>query len=75
MGGNRRQKKSFSSFFSIFKSKGSQKAKYTADEPPNMLKIWPGNDEGVLWVAEPGIDNKASAFIAKFHESCVAAAN
>lgn len=77
MGGNNRQKKSSSSFsvFSLFKSKGSQKVKYTNDESPNMQKVWPSG--GVRWITEPPIDKEASAFIEKFHEkrSRIAAAN
>ncbi|PKI48146.1 hypothetical protein CRG98_031411 [Punica granatum] len=34
-------------------------------------KVWPSNYNRGNYVAEPGIDRRASAFIARFHESRV----
>uniref|UniRef100_A0A803KN73 Uncharacterized protein n=1 Tax=Chenopodium quinoa TaxID=63459 RepID=A0A803KN73_CHEQI len=39
------------------------------DEPTPRRKVFPSDEDRGYWVAEPGIDRKASAFIAKFHEA------
>ncbi|KMT14117.1 hypothetical protein BVRB_4g079390 [Beta vulgaris subsp. vulgaris] len=51
-------------------SKQSRKAnsRNYRDEPPRR-KVFPSDEDRGYWVAEPGIDRKASAFIAKFHEA------
>ncbi|KAL7119840.1 hypothetical protein ACP275_02G086400 [Erythranthe tilingii] len=69
MGGNNRQKKSSSSFslFGLFKGgKNSSRAKRgeeVRDEYVNAYKVYPSDEDRGRWVAEPGIDKKASAFI------------
>lgn len=69
------QHKKFS-IFSIFKSRrGGRRENYSyyyGGGEDSGRKIWPSDgDKGEYWVAEPGIDRKASAFIAKFHETRV----
>ena len=46
----------------------SRNNKYYSEEQPRN-KVFPSDDDRGYWVGEPGIDNKASAFIAKFHEA------
>ncbi|KAF8387595.1 hypothetical protein HHK36_026248 [Tetracentron sinense] len=41
------------------------------DAAGNGRRVRPSDDDKVRWVAEPDIDNKASAFIAKFYETRV----
>ncbi|KAI3951717.1 hypothetical protein MKW98_013775 [Papaver atlanticum] len=77
MGGKRQKKSSsssfFSSIFSIFKS--SRSSSYMEDmgwdDAVNVRKVRPSDDDKGRWVAEPDIDRKASAFIARFYESRV----
>ncbi|KAI3905384.1 hypothetical protein MKX01_001833 [Papaver californicum] len=77
MGGKRQKKSSsssfFSSIFSIFKS--SRSSNYMDDmgwdDAVNVRKVRPSDDDKGRWVAEPDIDRKASAFIARFYESRV----
>ncbi|KAI3862742.1 hypothetical protein MKW92_043785 [Papaver armeniacum] len=76
MGGKRQKKCSssfFSSIFSIFKS--SRSSSYMDDmgwdDAVNVRKVRPSDDDKGRWVAEPDIDRKASAFIARFYESRV----
>jgi len=78
MGGNNRQRKSSGSPFSLFSmfKRGSATKKVNEayknnywDEPPRPRKVFPSDEDRGYWVAEPGIDRKASAFIAKFHEA------
>ena len=60
---------SFSSFLKLFKPKRSSYRGEEAywDESVKACKVWPSDeDRGYWWVAEPGIDRKASAYIAKF---------
>ncbi|KAF5178724.1 hypothetical protein FRX31_031689 [Thalictrum thalictroides] len=73
MGGNRQRKSSsFFSIFSIFKSRrSSNRDDMGWDETVNMRKVRPSDDDKAHWVAEPDIDRKASAFIARFYESRV----
>ncbi|GMH10405.1 hypothetical protein Nepgr_012246 [Nepenthes gracilis] len=70
MGGSRRQRTSFS-ILKIFKPKApASNANAVAwDEPQPPSKVFPSDEDRGYWVAEPGIDKKASAFIAKFHEA------
>nr|GMD45429.1 hypothetical protein CQW23_20297 [Ipomoea batatas] len=63
-------KKSSFSFFGMFKSKASKKvwngeADYPRDDMVvNAYKTWRSDeDRGTMWVAEPGIDSKATLFI------------
>ncbi|XP_022744276.1 uncharacterized protein LOC111295154 [Durio zibethinus] len=74
MGGNK-QKKSFS-FFSFFKAKKGHKYQdysYSAvEDVQSTRKVYPSDEDSTLRVvAEPGIDKKASAFIANFHATRV----
>lgn len=62
-------KKSGFSFFGLFKSK-SKKAWNGEDYPRDEVfvnkayRVWPSDeDRGIRWVAEPGINWKARAFI------------
>ncbi|OMP04988.1 hypothetical protein CCACVL1_02079 [Corchorus capsularis] len=80
MGGNK-QKKSFS-FFSFFKAKKGRKDQdyysYSAgDDVWGTRKVYPSDEDSTFGrgvVAEPGIDKKASAFIANFHATRVSEA-
>nr|GMD43854.1 hypothetical protein BC332_33839 [Ipomoea batatas] len=62
-------KKSSFSFFGMFKSKPSKKVWSGEDYPRdemvvNAYKTWRSDeDRGTMWVAEPGIDSKATLFI------------
>lgn len=68
---NRRQRKS-SSIFSIFKACCSGGSEDNWDEAGNTRsRICPSDEDRGRWVGEPGIDRKASAFIARFHETRV----
>ncbi|KAL5767048.1 hypothetical protein ACOSP7_013626 [Xanthoceras sorbifolium] len=71
MAGNKQQKKF--SIFSIFKSRRPRRGDdYNYAWEDSGRKIWPSDeDKGGYWFGEPGIDRKASAFIAKFHETRV----
>ncbi|EXB57548.1 hypothetical protein L484_022654 [Morus notabilis] len=69
MGGNNnssRQKKG-SSFFSLFRFKRNRRVDDYAVE--DMRRVWPSDEDRGRWVAEPGIDRKAEAFIAKIHKN------
>ena len=76
MGGNK-QKKSFS-FFSFFKKgRKDQDYSYSAGEDvwSTRNKVYPSDEDNIRRVvAEPGIDKRASAFIANFHASRVSEA-
>ena len=73
MAGNNRQKKSsFFSIFSIFKACCSPGWDDSWDEAGNYgRRICPSDEDRQGWVAEPGIDRKASEFIAKFYATRV----
>ncbi|CDP15174.1 unnamed protein product [Coffea canephora] len=66
MGGGKQKKSSGSSssfsFFSMFKTK-SRRADDMKDDYMKAYKVWPSDEDRGRWVAEPGIDRKASAFI------------
>ncbi|KAK4377165.1 hypothetical protein RND71_003461 [Anisodus tanguticus] len=65
MVGKKKSRTSSFSFFSIFKSKtrrGEQEY-YSKDDFVKAYKVWPSDEDRGLWVAEPGIDKKASTFI------------
>ncbi|EYU35365.1 hypothetical protein ABFS82_14G081400 [Erythranthe guttata] len=66
MAGNNRQKKSSFSLFSFFKGRNSRSAKRgddSRDEYVKAYKVYPSDEDRGRWVAEPGIDKKASAYI------------
>ncbi|KAK7259045.1 hypothetical protein RIF29_24639 [Crotalaria pallida] len=73
MGGSKRQRKSNSSFMSIFNIFKSNKHRgggnYNAYEEGSKsgTKVWPSDEDRGRWgVADPVIDMRASAFIAKY---------
>ncbi|KAL0548502.1 hypothetical protein IC582_012955 [Cucumis melo] len=81
MGGRSKSLKCFS-FCGILKSccfpmggrdYGNDYGGYFEDQSGEMRRrMWPSDeDRGSRWVAEPGIDRKASAFIARFYEARV----
>ncbi|GFY94337.1 bZIP transcription factor family protein [Actinidia rufa] len=78
MGGNNRQQKKSSSpfsFFTMFKSKrySSKVVEDNSwDDSVKYYKVWPSDEDRGRYVAEPGIDRKASAYIAKIRTQCVA---
>ncbi|KAG7029045.1 hypothetical protein SDJN02_10228, partial [Cucurbita argyrosperma subsp. argyrosperma] len=73
MGGRSKSMKCFS-ICSIFKSccfsKGGRDEGYWDESGEIRRRMWP-SDEDTRWVAEPGIDRKASAFIARFYDARV----
>ncbi|KAJ9699979.1 hypothetical protein PVL29_005694 [Vitis rotundifolia] len=71
-GNNGQKKSSFFSIFSIFKACCSPSWDDTWDEAGNNgRRICPSDEDRHGWVAEPGIDRKASEFIAKFYATRV----
>jgi len=83
MGGNsnsNRQPKKASpntfAFLSFFKpsAKRSRKVEDSWDNSVKAYKVWPSDEDRGRWVAEPDIDRKASAYIARVHAVNVAAA-
>lgn len=75
MGGNK-HKKSFSFFTSLFKGKKGRRDhdcySYGDDAGGTANKNYPSDEDDThRVVAEPGIDKKASIFIANFHAICV----
>lgn len=70
MGGSKQKKASSSSsssgssfsFFSLFKNKPRREYE-VKDDFVRAYKVWPSDEDRGRWVAEPGIDMKASAFI------------
>ncbi|KAH6804238.1 hypothetical protein C2S51_032485 [Perilla frutescens var. frutescens] len=62
MAGNK--KRSSFSFFSFFKgrSSSSRRGEYETKDDMNAYKVYPSDEDG-RWVAEPRIDEKASAYI------------
>ncbi|KAL6963534.1 hypothetical protein U1Q18_035623 [Sarracenia purpurea var. burkii] len=65
MGGKNRQRKSsgFFAFFNIFKSK--RRTPTAEDDSVRYHRVWPSDEDRGRYVAEPGIDRKASAYIAR----------
>ncbi|KAK7392131.1 hypothetical protein VNO78_20561 [Psophocarpus tetragonolobus] len=64
-----RQKKSSSGFFSLFNMFSSKKGRGGYHDAPadSGHRVWPSDyDKGNWGVAEPNIDMKAEAFIAKY---------
>ncbi|KAK3415943.1 hypothetical protein EUGRSUZ_H01334 [Eucalyptus grandis] len=72
MGGNNGQKKSSSSFLlmSMFKPRRARRDD-AWEGNVSSKKIYPSDYDKDRYVAEPRIDKKATAFIAKFHETRV----
>jgi len=75
MGGYSRQRKSSSCLFSIFSifksccySSGSDDM---SEDGYSVRRACPSDEDGRRWVGEPGIDGKASAFIARFYATRV----
>ncbi|KAK9673327.1 hypothetical protein RND81_12G160700 [Saponaria officinalis] len=71
MGGNNYRQRKSSSTFSIcswFKTKRSNNNNNYCDEAPRR-KVFSSDEDRGYWVGEPGIDRKASNYIAKFHEA------
>ncbi|KAM7484885.1 hypothetical protein LguiA_000894 [Lonicera macranthoides] len=70
MGRNKRQGKSFFSMFVACCTSGS--GDDTWDDGVYTRRVCPSEEDTGRWrTAEPGIDRKASAFIAKFYETRV----
>lgn len=65
MAGNNRQQKSSFSLFSLFKGRSSRarRGDDSRDEYVKAYKVYPSDEDRGRWVAEPGIDKKASAYI------------
>ncbi|GFP80395.1 hypothetical protein PHJA_000182900 [Phtheirospermum japonicum] len=67
-GNNSRQKKPSFSLFGLFKGKSSSRSRGGGDdyrdyEYVKAYKVYPSDEDRGRWVAEPGIDKKASAYI------------
>ena len=62
-----RQRKS--SFFDMFRQCCSGGSGESWDEPVYNRRIFASDEDRGYWVGEPGIDRRASAFIARFYES------
>ncbi|KAL3725744.1 hypothetical protein ACJRO7_030729 [Eucalyptus globulus] len=73
MGGNNRQKKSSSSFslMSMFKPRRARRDDAWEGDSVSSKKTYPSDYDKGRYVAELGIDKKATVFIAKFHETRV----
>ncbi|GLU05192.1 hypothetical protein SLE2022_223050 [Rubroshorea leprosula] len=70
MGGYTRQRKSSSfSILNIFKSCCSRGGDDISEEGIYVRRIYPSDEDGRRWIAEPGIDRRASAFIDRFKRS------
>ncbi|KAF8038596.1 hypothetical protein BT93_B1200 [Corymbia citriodora subsp. variegata] len=59
---------SFSNFFKPKKTT-TRRVNDGRDEPLAPRKIWTSDSDKGRYVAEPGIDRKAAAFIEKIHEN------
>ncbi|RDX89567.1 hypothetical protein CR513_28690, partial [Mucuna pruriens] len=64
-------KRSFSHSFSVFKAYFSSGSKYGEYCESSGERIFTSDEDRPHWVAEPGIDRKASDFIAKFYATRV----
>ncbi|KAK7291763.1 hypothetical protein RIF29_07154 [Crotalaria pallida] len=69
MGGKKSSSFSLCGMFKACFSSGSRDYDYYYED--NGRRIFASDEDRGLWVAEPGIDKKASAFIAKFHANRV----
>ncbi|KAI3770631.1 hypothetical protein L6452_01771 [Arctium lappa] len=64
MGRSSWQKKTSFAILNIFKTKKAQGDQEDAwDDSLKAYKVFPSDQDGVRWVAEPGIDKRASAYI------------
>ncbi|KAK9725321.1 hypothetical protein RND81_05G136700 [Saponaria officinalis] len=66
-----RQRKS-SSFFDLFRSccsSGRDETSWDEQGTTYGRRIYASDEDRGYWVGEPGIDHRASAFIARFHET------
>ncbi|GJX42957.1 hypothetical protein Tco_0259633 [Tanacetum coccineum] len=63
MAKTKQQQKSFFSLFSIFKSKKIRGDEGRFDDCIKAYRVYSSDQDGVHWVAEPGIDRKASSYI------------
>ncbi|KAL6515731.1 hypothetical protein OROHE_018421 [Orobanche hederae] len=65
MARDKKQKKTFFSLFNLFKRRASRvrRGDDTGDEYVKAYKVYPSDEDKGRWVAEPGIDKKASAYI------------
>ncbi|KAG8363971.1 hypothetical protein BUALT_Bualt19G0077900 [Buddleja alternifolia] len=78
MGSNYRQKKSSGSSFSLcscFTGRNSGYDTRDYDEYAKAYRVYPGDQDRGRWVAEPGIDKKASAYISLTTDKWGAVAN
>ncbi|XP_042513445.1 uncharacterized protein LOC122088304 [Macadamia integrifolia] len=72
--GRERRSSSFFSIFNVFKSSrgmrsgGDEGEEDMWDEAVNVRRVRTSDEDKDCWVAEPDIDRKASAFIARFYE-------
>ncbi|XP_018438290.1 uncharacterized protein LOC108810695 [Raphanus sativus] len=73
MGGNRPHSSKRFSLFSFFKPRRSHRVEADSswDDSVYTRKALASDEDKRYCVAEPGIDRKASAFIAKFHATRV----
>ncbi|KAK3415944.1 hypothetical protein EUGRSUZ_H01333 [Eucalyptus grandis] len=73
MGSNNRQKKSSSSFSlkSLFKPQRARRDTASEVDSSSSKKIYPSDYDKGRYIAEPGIDKKATVFIANFHKTRV----
>ncbi|KAF7846661.1 hypothetical protein BT93_L3934 [Corymbia citriodora subsp. variegata] len=73
MGSNTKQKKSSSSFslMSLFKPQKARQDSTPDVDSASSKKIYPSDYDKGRYVAEPGIDKKATVFIANFHKTRV----
>ncbi|BFG30334.1 hypothetical protein CerSpe_166080 [Prunus speciosa] len=77
MGGNNRQKTSSSSFFSLFKWRRPRRgddmlaipALVVEDSYTSVGRVLHSVEDSIRGVAEPGIDDKAAAFIRRKHKN------
>uniref|UniRef100_A0A7N0SXP1 Uncharacterized protein n=1 Tax=Kalanchoe fedtschenkoi TaxID=63787 RepID=A0A7N0SXP1_KALFE len=72
MGGyTRRKKSSCLSMFNIFKVcfSDDERGYDSYDEALTVRRRYRSDEDRGYWIPEPGINKKASAFIARYHES------
>nr|DAD38475.1 TPA_asm: hypothetical protein HUJ06_009116 [Nelumbo nucifera] len=66
-------KKAASSLFSIFSIFKSKRPQIRDDAWEDRVRVYPSDGDKKNWVAEPGIDIKASVYIANFYKTHVSA--
>ncbi|KAK4798299.1 hypothetical protein SAY86_030625 [Trapa natans] len=69
VGSKKKSSSFFSVFSSIFRSCCSGGGDDWSDDGGYTKRISPSDEDRGYWIAEPGIDRRASAFIAKFYAS------